>query len=815
MPTLYWNPVSVNALIILILQCMITGYFIKRLISAIQHKVAVRSHSLLCITFLALFICTLLFTLSDTLHRDDVDWVLPWITPAASIATAAYLMFAFYFLEKPAANKRWAFILGVLLFSVTAYELFIGIQRWQLLHQGSVVYRAHWTEIPNSALFLISSLLYFIHLLNTIHEDQALALSHRIKLAVVAICKPLKKLNTQAAAARAFFYYSLFPISFALLQIAQSVDLIGWRTMHMLGAWAYLGILSGFVLVYLNYIPTQSSFRIKLVGLTLMTVLSILIGIVWLIDPPYSQSYVDETNITQHSAIRFTPDQQQHYQARNVHYLPKQALGKKVSHPSQALKLPFSFAYYGNNYQSLYAHPNGIVGFDHLPSIQNVMHEYGTQAAIFLLSVDLEPQQANDKGIASGLYFDAKQDHVTLTWHKMVAKHAPQDHYSFQLTLYANGTIDMVFIEVPAKPRYDFYWPEAAPMMTGILPEKQHRKIETVAFATALPITLAANTGVIQDTRTPFLQYQNAVYRPIAYFILVAVLFILVIYPRFFYVNLDGPLQALLKGVQHIMNGRLDTQIKVFYLDEFGYIAKSFNQMANAQAQLVATLEDKIAKRTAEASKLAAENARLEERNHLSRELHDTVSQTLFSSNLLAEKIPELTQEDPKRALQALTEIQALNRNALLEMRHLLLSLNPDKIAGYHFGKLLQDAVHEIEQKFSCAIKVSIDNDVILPIDIQLTFYRIAQECLNNAAKYAGTKQLAVYFDGVANQAMLTVSDQGQGFDPQSVPSGHLGLKIMRERMQDIGGSLEVLSQPSKGTTVTAIWIQEDASTNH
>lgn len=812
MPQLFWNPIAANTFVILILQLTIVMYFGKRLIRAVQTQSAIRTHGLLLFTTLSTLFCTGLLFLSYALHADYVDQVLPWITPFGAIASSGFILFAFYLFEQPLASRRWALALFALLAAIIAFETYIAIERWQLLNTGFVEYRAHWSTIPDGLIFLIAHAVLFMHIVKAIQSDRQGGFWASLQCAIIAVCWPFKPISNQASTARAFFYYALMPILLALVLLARDFGWVDWRLAQVIGCWIYLGILAGFVLVYLNYVPEQSSFRVKLIGLTLITVLAISNGVTWLIDPIYTKTYVDDAKIVQHTAIRFLPTKDHGYHVSHLLYQFDAAIGQKVTDTSQPLKLPFKFPFYSATYDKLYAHQDGIVGFDHYPLLRNIQHQYGPQPAIFMLTTALLALNDSNKkqALDSGLYVNASKNLVTLTWYQLVAKHSPSDVYTFQLKLYANGTIDLVFAEVPNKPLHDFYWSDAAPMMTGIVPPLQNRLLKTVQFPNALPFVLAPNMGVIENTRTPFNLYLNAIYQPIAYFILIATLIVLIVFPYFFRVNLDRPLRQLLKGVQEILSGRLNTKIKVSYRDEIGFLANSFNEMAASQAELISSLEDKVAKRTAEASKLAAENARLEERNHLSRELHDTVSQTLFSSNLLAEKIPTLTQQDPEQALQSLTEIQALNRNALLEMRHLLLALNPAKIAPYDFGKLLHDVALETEQKFDCSIKVNVDNDVTLPIDIQLTFYRIAQECLNNAAKHAGTEQLHVYFDGVANQAMLQVSDKGQGFDPKSVPSGHFGLKIMHERMQEIGGSLEVTSEPGKGTSITAIWIKED-----
>lgn len=303
----------------------------------------------------------------------------------------------------------------------------------------------------------------------------------------------------------------------------------------------------------------------------------------------------------------------------------------------------------------------------------------------------------------------------------------------------------------------------------------------------------------------------NHIYQPIVVFILVSTFAILIIFPRFFHVSLNRPLQAMLHGVREIQAGNLTTSINVPYHDEIGFLANSFNEMAATQRDLVQHLEERVAERTAEVANYAAENARMEERNRLSRELHDAVSQTLFSASLMADTLPLVWQQNPQQGQQVLAELRQLNQNALAEMRILLLELRPSALIDKPFGELLQQLSTRVGVHAPLTVKLEIEQDCILPPEVQTTFYRIAQESLNNISKHAGATLVSLYFEGMSAQAILTISDEGCGFHPQQILAGHLGLDIMRERAINIGATLEIEAQPEHGTTITLIWNKADA----
>ena len=213
---------------------------------------------------------------------------------------------------------------------------------------------------------------------------------------------------------------------------------------------------------------------------------------------------------------------------------------------------------------------------------------------------------------------------------------------------------------------------------------------------------------------------------------------------------------------------------------------------------------------------LAAENARLyehaeqaataAERNRLARDLHDAVSQTLFSATLIAEVLPRVFQRDPAEGERRLEELRQLTRGALAEMRALLLELRPATLAEAELADLLRQLGEAMTGRARIPVTLEIDSCVGLPPDVKVALYRIAQEALNNVAKHSAATSAAMSLScGVAG-VRLTVADDGQGFDPAAVGSDRLGLSIMQERAEAIGASLVVETAHGRGTHVVAEW---------
>ncbi|HKX19215.1 MAG TPA: histidine kinase [bacterium] len=213
---------------------------------------------------------------------------------------------------------------------------------------------------------------------------------------------------------------------------------------------------------------------------------------------------------------------------------------------------------------------------------------------------------------------------------------------------------------------------------------------------------------------------------------------------------------------------------------------------------------------------LAIENARLRahlqeaavaaERNRLARDLHDSVSQTLFSVNLIANVLPRLWERDPEEGRQRLAELSRLSRGALAEMRSLLLELRPAALLEMPLGDLLQQLAETTTARSRLPISVHADGRDRVPPDVHVTFYRIAQEALNNVVKHAEAGRCAVTVRWSADSARLVVDDDGRGFDPNHVARAHLGLGIMRERAEGIGAAVRVRTGIKQGTTVELDW---------
>ncbi|MGD2048636.1 MAG: GAF domain-containing protein [Chloroflexota bacterium] len=247
-------------------------------------------------------------------------------------------------------------------------------------------------------------------------------------------------------------------------------------------------------------------------------------------------------------------------------------------------------------------------------------------------------------------------------------------------------------------------------------------------------------------------------------------------------------------------------------LGVIGIIGVEGSRFSQGQLTLFNSIADQLA--------VALENARLyeraeeaavaAERTRLARDLHDAVSQTLFSASLIAEVLPRLWESNPEEGRRRLEELRELTRGALAEMRALLMELRPATLMEFSLADLLRQLAEATIGRSRLPVDLVVEGERSLPPDVKVTFYRIAQEALHNVDKHAGadTVMMRLYYG--PESVRLTIQDNGRGFDTHDIPPNSLGVGIMRERADKIGATFNLNSQIGEGTTVTVRWPFEE-----
>lgn len=220
----------------------------------------------------------------------------------------------------------------------------------------------------------------------------------------------------------------------------------------------------------------------------------------------------------------------------------------------------------------------------------------------------------------------------------------------------------------------------------------------------------------------------------------------------------------------------------------------------------------------AEAVGLAVENSRrsrqaavLQERERLARELHDSVTQSLYSLTLFSEWTSGLLHKKEYAEADAkLKRIAEIARQVLKEMRLMLYELRSSELQKEGLCNALETRLAAVEERAGVETMLLFDHTLSLPETIEYELYHIAREALNNALKHAAARQVTVRFQAVGAMIRLCVEDDGVGFDyAEASQNGGMGLQTMRTRAEHIGGSLLVEAAPGQGSRISVL-IQQD-----
>ncbi|HOU41026.1 MAG TPA: PAS domain S-box protein [Promineifilum sp.] len=203
----------------------------------------------------------------------------------------------------------------------------------------------------------------------------------------------------------------------------------------------------------------------------------------------------------------------------------------------------------------------------------------------------------------------------------------------------------------------------------------------------------------------------------------------------------------------------------------------------------------------------ATARATAEERRRLARDLHDAVTQSVYSLTLLsAAARRRVSQGETGASFDYVERLGQLARQALKEMRLLVYELRPATLETEPLVTALQTRLEAVEQRAGVATRLRVEAEPHLPPHVQAQLFRVAEEALNNTLKHASATAVDVLIGGDARHLRLEIRDDGIGFlpDPATTPAG-LGLVSMRERVSELGGTFAVDSIPGRGTTVRVV----------
>lgn len=249
-------------------------------------------------------------------------------------------------------------------------------------------------------------------------------------------------------------------------------------------------------------------------------------------------------------------------------------------------------------------------------------------------------------------------------------------------------------------------------------------------------------------------------------------------------------LHALKNATALVANGRYEQRVQVMRKDELGQLEQQFNRMA-----------EQLGESIAQGQQLAEQNARLAERARISRELHDAISQNLFSLHMLAGGLQTAVPADSPLHEEILT-LKQTTATMMREMRALLLELRPAQLEHLGLADALEDIATAYRSRLSITVTTSIAS-ITLPAQLEHALLRITQEAFSNAARHANASALSLALSQCEDMVRLVITDNGKGFVPDTNGMQHgLGLKLMQERAQELCGSFTLCTSPGQGTSI-------------
>ncbi|WP_035445752.1 sensor histidine kinase [Atopobacter phocae] len=189
------------------------------------------------------------------------------------------------------------------------------------------------------------------------------------------------------------------------------------------------------------------------------------------------------------------------------------------------------------------------------------------------------------------------------------------------------------------------------------------------------------------------------------------------------------------------------------------------------------------------------------ERHRIARELHDSVSQQLFASMMMLAALTENSNVERDVIIKQLKTIEKVINEAQVEMRALLLHLRPVNLEGRSLKEGILNLLKELDSKISLNIHWELDDVSLIPGN-EDNLFRMTQEILSNTLRHAHADHLELYLKETDNNISLRIADDGVGFEPELEKHGNYGLINIKERVDSMGGQLNIVSFKGQGTTI-------------
>ncbi|MDR9855903.1 sensor histidine kinase [Paenibacillus sp. VCA1] len=247
--------------------------------------------------------------------------------------------------------------------------------------------------------------------------------------------------------------------------------------------------------------------------------------------------------------------------------------------------------------------------------------------------------------------------------------------------------------------------------------------------------------------------------------------------------------------------GNLSRDVPELGVDEVGRLGEQLGRISKKWEEQVTSLQ-RLSTNNAQLAEQARVSAIVEERQRLARELHDAVSQQLFAISMTATAVGRTLAKDFDKAQRQVALIEEMAAVAQSEMRALLLHLRPVYLEGKPLQQGLKELVKELKVKVPMDIVFEMDEGIQLMKGIENHLFRIIQEAMSNTLRHAKAEKMEIRIQQKQDSVWVMLRDDGQGFEMDEKKQASYGLSNMQERVNEIGGSIQFITAPGKGTRI-------------
>lgn len=263
--------------------------------------------------------------------------------------------------------------------------------------------------------------------------------------------------------------------------------------------------------------------------------------------------------------------------------------------------------------------------------------------------------------------------------------------------------------------------------------------------------------------------------------------------------EISSRMTDLLAGFGLLQNGKYTSRLPVQTGDEMGLLENGFNELAEQMNVQMKSLQ-RLVDQNVTMIKQAEQAAMTEERHKIARELHDAVSQQLFALSMLSSAAERVAGEEPGKAVPLIQKMSALSVKTLNEMRALLLHLRPMDLQNKSLMVAITELIEELETRTDISFELYFPKDCYLSQGSEEHMYRIVQEVLANCLRHAEATAVKIVGKVHGSQFLLSIKDDGIGFNTAQKKQTSYGLLTIRERCEEIGGTARLLTREGEGT---------------